>query len=80
MNEHLSTWNQLAAEWPDVIYLKDCDRAKLPNFPYRQKYFRNKATGVDADLFLKKAVFSVGRFRAIRKNSLIMWLDHRTKS
>jgi hypothetical protein len=80
MQDNISTWDQLAENWPDVIYLKDADSRKLPNFPYRQKYFRNLCTGNDADLFLKKSLLSVGRFRAIRKKALVMWLDHRTKN
>jgi hypothetical protein len=74
MNQN--TWSEIAETWPDPILLKDL--GKLSGFPYSKGYFRNLVTGKTCEPALKKAVFRIGKFPAIRRVDLTGWLVKRT--
>ena len=75
-----TTWQTIATEngWPNPILLKNTDPDRLPGFPYSRGGFRNRVTGKDADSELKKEIFFIGKYPAIRRASLVDWLDRQT--
>lgn len=81
MSENLSvSWEEVAATWRDPFLLKDArDQKKAPGFPYSGGYLRNLCTGKDADPYLSRHVFRIGKYPAIRKAVLIEWLNARTR-
>ena len=82
MNPNISTptWNDLGREWPDPLQFRDLDKRKLSGFPYSSGYMRNLCTGRNPDPDLKRHVFYIGKFPAIRKAPLIAWLNKRTRN
>ena len=74
--EVTNVWEEITKTWPDPILLKNLD--KFPEFPYSGRYFRNLVTGQKCDAELKRAIFRIGKFPAIRKSVLIEWLSGRT--
>lgn len=74
--KRIEFWNQVAADWPPILFAKDCDRKTLPGFPYTKNYLRNLLTGKDKDETLE--TFKVGKLLAIKKNNLVGWLARRT--
>ena len=75
-----TTWDEIGASWPDPMQFRDMDKRKLSGFPYSGGYMRNLITGPEADPGLKRHVFYIGKFPAIRKRLLIEWLNNRTRS
>lgn len=67
-------WTHLSQEWPEIIYLRKV--GDLPNFPWNQKSFRNFCCGIKADPQLKAEKFYIGRFVALKKESLVSFLNH----
>jgi len=82
MSENFSiSWAEVAAPWRDPFLLKDAkDQNKAPGFPYSGGYLRNLCTGANADPFLARHVFRIGKHPAIRKAVLVEWLNNRTRS
>jgi hypothetical protein len=74
--EKNNVWQEICKNWPDPVLLKNLDR--YPEFPYSGKYFRNLVTGQNCDEKLKRAIFRIGKYPAIRKSVLINWLIERT--
>jgi hypothetical protein len=68
-------WEETTKSWPDPILLKDVD--KLPGFPYSKGHIRNLVTGKKHDPALKKQVFHIGKFAAIRRCAIGDWLSGR---
>jgi hypothetical protein len=69
-------WEEVSKNWPDPILLKDL--GKLEGFPYSTGYFRNLVTGQTCEPELKKAVFRIGKFPALRRHIMVGWLAGRT--
>ena len=72
-----TTWQEIAQEnaWPDPILLKNMTLDRLPGFPYSRGGFRNRVTGKDAEPELTANLFQIGKFPAIRRRDLVIWLD-----
>ncbi len=71
-----NTWKEISLNWPDPILLKDL--GKLDGFPYSRGYFRNLVTGQTCEPELKKSVFHIGKFPALRRDIIVGWLAERT--
>ena len=71
-------WGKIAEsnQWPEIIYLKDI--GKLPCFPFSNGGFRNRVTGKDADPALSKEIIQISKYKAIRRDVLIPWLEAKT--
>ena len=77
MNEkNQNLWEEISQTWPDPILLKNVQ--ELLGYPYSKNYTKNMANGKDCDYGLKKLVFQIGKFPAIRRKNLAEWLNKRT--
>ena len=78
--ETKTTWQEIseANGWTDPILLKDLSPEKTPGSPYSRGHIRNLVTGQNPDPDLKKEIFFIGRYPAIRRAGWVNWLDSKT--
>ena len=75
-----TTWQEIAKQnkWQDPLLLKNLSPERTPGCPYSCGHIRNLVTGKNPDPKLKKEIFFIGRYPAIRRAAWVAWLDYKT--